>query len=74
MQQRLAQLLPCQHWLVDGYQVTKAARNDSDSSSDDDSDDDDAMDAESDEIDADRRQRNAPQVDDDGFTLVGRRR
>lgn len=76
MQQRLAQLPQCTHWLVPGFQVTKAVRDDSDSGSDDDSDED--MDTDSDAapelVESNRRQRNTPQVDEDGFTMVGRRR
>lgn len=77
VQQRLAQLPQCTSWLVPGFQVTKAIRDDSDSASDDDSDED--METDSDAapelVDANRRPRNAPpQVDEDGFTMVGRRR
>lgn len=77
VQQRLAQLPQCVNWLVPGFQVTKAIRDDSDSASEDDSDDDmdtDDSDAEPELADTNRRQRNVPQVDEDGFTVVGRRR
>lgn len=78
VQQRLAQLPHCVNWLVPGFQVTKAPRDDSDSASDDDSDDED-MDTDSETaptlVEPNRRQRNEPQVDEDGFTMiVGRRR
>lgn len=76
VQQRLAQLPQCENWLVPGFQVTKAIQDDSDSDSSENSDED--MDTDSDVapelVNLNRRQRNAPQVDEDGFTMVGRRR
>lgn len=79
VQQRLAQLPQCVNWLVPGFQVSRVARDDSDSDSDDDDDDSEGnMDADSDLapelVDSNRRPRNAPQIDEDGFTMVGRRR
>lgn len=76
VQQRLTQLPQCVNWLVPGFQVSKAIRDDSDSDSDGDSGEsmDTDSDATSELIDSNRNQRNTPQIDEDGFTMVGRRR
>lgn len=77
VRQRLSQLPKCVNWLDPALKMQKPPKmddDDSDSMSDDDDESfDEDMDTEDDGLDQ-RNQRNAPQVDDDGFILVDRRR
>lgn len=74
VRQRLSQLPKCVNWLDPGFKMTLAPKADDDSDSMSDSDDDEDEDMELGDDDEEKNQRNAPQVDEDGFTLVSSRR
>lgn len=77
VRQRIIQLPNCVNWLDPNFKMTRAPRteDDSDSSSDD---EDEEMDTDEDEApalaDASHSQRNQPDVDEDGFTVVAPKR
>lgn len=72
VRQRISQLPNCINWLDPNFKMTRAPRDEEDSDS---SSDDEDMDTDDDETpELVESQRNQPQTDEDGFTMVTSKR